>query len=428
MRSHARIVVVALLAGAAMVAGASGTGEDTGAGDDQVDLRVYTQYTDESETVPMDYAVEEMATVMPEVDLEIEVRARDDNQKIKTYAAAGALPDIFDANADIIETFRRSNNILPLNEYVEALGVEEKLSPAMRDLMYHDDGNIYAIPVVGPWVALMYYNKAVFDRYNVPVPTNYDEFLSAVETFAANDVIPVSLFAKEKWPGVQLFDMVATRFDPRGIVALDADQALMSDAPYRNAVARFVELIDAGIVVPGAFSTGYDQAYAQFVEGRAAMLVNGAWALSSLYDDLGDDAAFFPSYPLADADRMADVQWNFSGGASPSGFAVSPYSENVDTAARYAVQLALAYAEGGTVKMGFPPVVKDSPDPEDGYNPLQRAFWDGAGNIETNTTFAWGLGDAQFKTALEDNVQKLLAGTMSETEFIEAMDRAIQAQ
>ncbi|MFP4153951.1 MAG: ABC transporter substrate-binding protein, partial [Alkalispirochaeta sp.] len=276
VESRVRTITVALLVCAAMVAGASGTGEDADSGDDQIDLRVYTQYTDESETVPMDYAVEQMAAVMPEVDLEIEVRARDDNQKIKTYAAAGALPDLFDANADIIETFRRSNNILPLNEYVEELGVEEKLSPAMRDLLYHDDGNIYAIPTVGPWVALIYYNKAVFDRYDVPVPTNYDEFLSAVETFAANDVIPVSLFAKEKWPGVQLFDMVATRFDPRGIVALDADQALMSDAPYRNAVARFVELIDAGIVVPGAFSTGYDQAYAQFVEGRAAMLVNGA--------------------------------------------------------------------------------------------------------------------------------------------------------
>ncbi len=413
---------------AAGLVAASGTTESGAESDEQINLRIYTQYTDETETIPMDYAVAQMEEKMPNVDLEIEVRARDDNQKIKTYAAAGALPDIFDANADIIETFRRSNNILPLNPYVQELGIEDQLSPAMRDLMYHEDGNIYAIPNVGPWVALIYYNKAVFDENNVPVPTNYREFRSAVETFAANEVIPVSLFAREKWPGVQLFDMIATRFDPRGIVALDKGQAMMSDEPYRNAVERFAELVDAGIVVPGAFSTGYDQAYAQFVEGRAAMLVNGAWALSTLYDDLGEDVAIFTSYPLADAGRMDAVRWNFSGGAFPGGFAVSPYSENKEEAARYAIQLALAFAEGGTVKQGFPPVVRDSPEPEGGYNPLQREFWSMAGDIETNTTFPWGLTDAQFKTALEDNLQKLMAETMDVDQFVEAMDRVIPVQ
>lgn len=410
------------------VAVASGSAEEESAPEEGVSLRMYTQYTDENETVPMDYAVAQMEEIMPGVELEIEVRARDDNQKIKTYAAAGALPDIFDANADIIETFRRSNNILPLNSYVEELGVAERLSPATRELLYSDDGNIYAIPTVGPWVALMYYNEAVFEQHGVAIPTDYEGFLAAVETFSANGVIPVSLFAKEKWPGVQLFDMIATRFDSRGIVALDRGEALMSDAPYRRAVERLAELIDAGIVVPGAFSTGYDQAYAQFVEGRAAMLVNGAWALSTLYEDLGEDAGFFEAYPLADAGRMETVRWNYSGGGSPGGFAVNPYSENRDIAARYAIQLAMAYAEGGTVKKGFPPVVSDSPEPENGYNPLQRAFWADAGNIETNTTFAWGLTNAQFKTALEDNVQKLMAGTMNAEEFIEAMDRAIEAQ
>ena len=424
-RAHAMGMVLMLVTTGFAIAG--GQGEESATPDGRVDLRIYTQYTDDNEKVPTDYAVEQMREVIPNVDVEIEIRARDDNQKIKTYAAAGALPDIFDANADIIETFRRSNNILPLNEYVAEMGVEERLSPAAREMLYHEDGNIYAIPNVGPWVALMYYNKAVFDEYGVEVPTNYQEFLAAVRDFRQHDVIPVSLFAREKWPGVQLFDMIATRFDPRGVTALDEGQALMSDPAYRRAVDRLAELVEAGIIVPGAFSTGYDQAYAQFVEGRAAMLVNGAWALSTLYADMGDDVDFFTGYPLADADQTDAVRWNYSGGGAVGGFAVSPYSENRDIAARYAVQLALAYAEGGTIKKGFPPVVSDSPEPEGGYDPLQRAFWNQAENIASTTTFAWGLTNAQFKTALEDNVQKLMAGTMTTNQFVEAMDRVIQA-
>lgn len=412
----------------AMQVSAVGSSEGRDGADGPIELRLYTQYSDESETVPVDYAIARMQELMPEARVEIEVRARDDNQKIKTYAAAGGLPDIFDANADIIETFRRSNNILVLNTYVEELGIEEHLSPAIRELLYHEDGNIYAIPNVGPWVALMFYNQALFEEYGVTVPSNYAELIQAIEVFNDNDIIPLSLFAQEKWPGVQLFDVIATRFDARGVVALDRGQAHMSDAPYRRAVQRLHELIEAGLIVPGAFSTGYDQAYAQFVEGRAAMLLNGAWALSSLYADMGNDVAFFEGYPVVTAGEESSRRWVMSGGASPVGFAVSPYSEHRDVAARYAIQLALAFAEGGTVRLGFPPVVTDSPEPEAGYDPLQAAFWSSAGNIESTTTFPWGLEDAQFKTALEDNVQKLMAGTIDVEEFIRAVDRAIDAE
>lgn len=428
MKIRVLIMVSAMAAICALPAVATGTTEEATEPDGPVELRLYTQYSDESETIPTDYAIEQMQQIMPNVAVEIEVRARDDNQKIKTYAAAGGLPDIFDANADIIETFRTSNNILPLNPYVRELMVEDQLSPAMRDLMYHDDGNIYAIPNVGAWVALMYYNKAVFDEYGVEVPANYDELLETIASFQTNDVIPLSLFAQEAWPGVQLFDVIATRYAPGGVVALDKGRAMMSDEPYVQAVEQLIELVEAGLVVPGAFSTGYDQAYAQFVEGRAAMLLNGAWALSSLYDDMGDDVGLFEGYPVAPSGMEDDTRWIMSGGASPVGFAVSPYSDHLDTAATYAVQYALKFAEGGTVKLGFPPVVADSPPPEDGYNPLQEQFWSAAGNIESTTTFPWGLESAVFKTAIEDNVQKLIAGTLTVDEFIGAMDRAIGAQ
>ena len=421
---YSALVLLLGFAGTAAIfaAGSAGGGQD----DETVTLRLYTQYTDDSETVPADYAVGAMKTIMPNVEVEIEIAARDDNQKIKTYAAAGGLPDIFVADNEVIETFRRSNNILPLNDYVDELGIEALLSPARQQLLYNEDGNIYAIPTVGTWVALMYYNKPVFERYGVDIPRSYPEFLQAVRTFAANDMIPLSLFAKEKWPGVQFFDLLATRFTPEGVAALDRAEALASDEPYALAVTRLEELLDAGLIVPGAFTTGYDQAYAQFVEGKAAMLMNGAWALTSLYEDMGDDAGLFEGYPLMDAGRENEVRWVMSGGAAPGGFGVSPYSDHKETAALYAIQLALKFAEGGTLKKGFPPVVADSPEPEGGYNPLQRAFWSTAGKIESTTIFPWGFTNPIIKTNIEDNVQKLMADTMTGDEFIAAMDRVIR--
>ena len=77
-----------------------------------VKLRIYAQYADEDTKTPYDYAVAELKKEMPNVELELDIQAQDDGQKLKTYAATGNLPDIFQAGLDIIDTFKKSNNIL----------------------------------------------------------------------------------------------------------------------------------------------------------------------------------------------------------------------------------------------------------------------------------------------------------------------------
>lgn len=390
-----------------------------------VKLKIYTQYSILDEKLAYDYAVAAMKKIMPEVTLDLEVAAQDDDQKIKTYAATGNLPDIFFASAGLIEVFKKSNNVLPLDEYVRELKIEEKLLPSARNMLWDKDGHCYGVPNVGQWAALIFYNKKVFSANNIKVPTNYDEFLAAVKALKAKGIIPLALFAKEKWPGVQLYDVLVTRMDPGGLKKVNDGKGSITEPAYRKAAERLVELVKAGLISPAAFNTNYDEACALFIEGKAAMLLNGAWAMTLLGEKMGDNVDFM-YYPLADPANAEAVKWNMSGGGLNQAFCVSPHSKYKDIAARFVCQFALKFAEGRVVKCGDPnPILKDCPPPEKGYLPIQQRYVNDSVNFKTMTCFPWGLTDAKFKTAIEDNVQKLLTGEYPVDDFIKDTERAL---
>ncbi|MFD0958259.1 ABC transporter substrate-binding protein [Paenibacillus chungangensis] len=391
-----------------------------------VKLKVYTNYSDDSEKQPVDYAIAEMKKLMPDVEVEIDIAARDDNQKIKTLAAAGNLPDIFAADYDVIKTFKSSNNLLELDKYVDEWGIEDMYLDSVRPLLRDSiDGKIYAVHMGGNWASLIYYNKEVFERLGIDPPKNYSELLDVVKVLNQEDIIPLALFAKEKWPGVQLFDMIATRKTPTGIMDLDSGAASISDEAYTQAAEKIVELVEAGLLAKGAFNMGYDEALALFTEGEAAMLLNGGWAMEDLGQKMGDEAGIL-YYPFAEPGEEELVQWNMSGGGSLNGYAVSPYSKNKDIAAKYATMFSVKVAEGKTVKRNAPPLLKDSPQSENGLHAIQQEYVDATENFKSMTIFPWGLKNAKVKTALEDNVQKLLTGSYSVENFIKDTTRSLE--
>ena len=57
---------------------------------------------------------------------------------------------------------------------------------------YAIDGKTYALPIELNIVPV-YYNKALFEQFNLEVPETYDEFRHIVDTLAANGIAPIAL-------------------------------------------------------------------------------------------------------------------------------------------------------------------------------------------------------------------------------------------
>lgn len=403
------------------------TTSNTGNSDEKVKLRIYSQYADEDTKTPYDYAVAELKKEMPNVELELDIQAQDGGQKLKTYAATGNMPDIFQAGVDIMSTFKQSGNILVLDDYVDSFGYKDKMQPSAMNTLVHEDGHTYAFPYAGNELALLYYNKEIFEKNNIKPPTTFDEMMTAVITLKKAGITPLSIFAKEKWPGVSLYDMFASRINPAGIRDLDQGKAMASDEAFKTAAEQLEALVKAGMLPKGATNLNYDQAVALFHEGKAAMFINGQWEIEASTKALGDKVGYL-YLPAVDAAHVNATKYAFSGGGGPGGYAVSATSEHKDIAAKVAAFLSLKYAEYKYTNRGNPivatkvdlPVVKKFP-------PMMEQLANDIPKITSTSAFAWGMSNAKLKAALEDNTQNLLTGSYSAEEFVADMDAVIES-
>jgi len=392
---------------------------------EKVKLRIYAQYSDDDTKGYYDYAVAELAKEMPNVELELEIQAQDDGQKLKTYAATGNLPDIFNVGLEQINVFRKSGNILELDAYADKFGFKDKMHPSAMNTLYVDN-HIYAFPYAGNEFVLLYYNKELFEQNGVKVPTTKEEMLAAIEAFKAKGITPLSIFAKEKWPTVALYDVFATRYNPKGIVALDKGEAKPSDEAFKKAAQDLKDLVDAGMLPKGATSLNYDQAVALFHEGKAAMFINGQWEIEASTKALGDKVGYM-YYPAPDAATYEANKFAFSGGGNPGGFAVSANTENKDLAAEVAQFMALKYAEHKYTQKASPIVATKVDKPvEKPFDPLMEQLNKDIPNITSTTAFAWGLSNAKFKAAIEDASQNLLVDGYTVDQFVQDVEASLK--
>lgn len=387
---------------------------------EKVKLTIYAQYADEDTKVPYDYAVEKLAEAYPNVELELIVQAQDDGATLLALAAAKNLPDIYQTGAGILSTLRKSKQMMVLNDIAKETGFADKVYENSQEFLYADDGNIYAFPYAGQEYVLWFFNKALFEKVGLEVPTTFEELKASIEVFKANDIVPMALFGQEGWISAAMFDAVATRYNAGGIKALDRGEAMISDEAYVNAANTLEDLAKAGLFQTGVTSTNYDQAAAMFNNGEAAMFLNGQWFIADATAALGDDAGwmFYPSY---DKDSYEAGKTAFSGGGSISGYAVNPDSANAELAAKVAAFMSEKYAEAKITLRANPLVALNVGMTNDSLPPMMKQLVDTIPSMTSTTAFTWGLTEPIFTEAIGTWAQALISGEYTADEFIEEL-------
>ncbi|HEY5585164.1 MAG TPA: extracellular solute-binding protein [Ruminiclostridium sp.] len=407
------------------LAAATTTDSTTTPVEQPVTLKIYAQYSDEDTKAPYDYAIAAMKKDMPNVTLELDILAQDDNAKLKTYAATGNLPDVFQSGGDIINTLKASNNILMLDDQAPTADFKSKMQPSAMNTLMNSDGHIWAYPYAGNELVLLYYNKDLFTQFGVKVPTTVDELIQAAKTFNSKNITPLSIFSKEKWVGVSLFDCLATRMEPTGIRKLDTNQGKASDEAFTWAAQKFAELAKAGLFQKGATNTNNDQAESLFLTGKAAMFLNGQWEIATATEKMGDKVDWM-AFPGKDAANYEEAKNNFSGGGGPGGYSVSPNSKNKDMAVKVAAYISFKYAECKYTTRGTPIVATKVNAPMvEAFPPMMEKLAKVIPDIKSFGSFDWNLTNAKFKVAIEDATQKLVTGGYTADEFVKDMDKAI---
>lgn len=401
----------------------AGTDENQTDAAEPITYKLYTHYSTDDEKIPVDYALEKLSEVMPNVTIEVEPQANDDGNTIKSRIAVGDVPDFFNVNINQLEIAKEAESIMELDDMLASTGLKDKYLPSVVDKqIYYKDGHCYALPTGSSQVDLLFYNKELFEQNGVKVPENYTEFLDAVKAFRDKGIDPIPTFAKESWPIGAYFDMFLQRVHPEGMLGLNNGLYKASDADVSDAIHKAADLIAAGCFQEGATTYDYDAARSMFETGKTPMFINGEWEISDATEALGDKCDFLDIFPTSDEKGKND--YAMPGAAEIGGLAISATVEEPEQAKQVAAYLVEFLAEGSYVKLGRidSAFSTDNLTCEKELSPMTEKLLKQKENYSVPSTVTHALPNNEFSTGFGELLQQLVAG-MDADEFIQNVDK-----
>lgn len=402
------------------------TKDGEAAADQTVKLRIYARYFDDDTKKPYDYAVAELKKEMPNVELELDPYVQDGGQKLKTYAATGNMPDIFDGGWNDFQIFKNSKNILELDNEAETTAFKEDLNPGNEAKLISPDGHVYGYPYSGIEFQVLYYNKKIFEEASVQVPIKtIDQWKDAIQKFKAKGIIPLSIFAKEKWISNALYKGLAMKEEPKGYGVINEPGVTQLPEAFELAAKQVKELQEAGLFDANATNTNYDQASALFYQGKAAMFVNGQWEIYSAQKNMGDNVDWM-YFPAKDEATYEKSKFYMNGTGESSGFAVSASTKHKAEAVKVAAFIARKYAEYKYTQLGNPIVsIKvDKPATAEAPAMMQRLITETLPNIKGFS----GIVSPKIGNVIDDNTQNLLVNGFSSDQFVKNLNRVLEQE
>ncbi len=240
------------------------------------------------------------------------------------------------------------------------------LNQSAMEFMVEPDGNTYALPVRGFWEGL-FINEDLFEEYNLELPTTWENFETAIKTFASNGIIPIAVsFADVPHYWIEHL-ILATGGIEEHKKTLAPDEAVPDS--WIEGLDLLTELNNMGAFSPDATATSNDATSQLFRDKKAAMMIDGSWFAGGVTDQENTTVIAFPSYTTNQKDPTSII------GGFSTGFYITTSAwenpEKREAAVNFVMEMTSNYAISEFAKVGGAPAA-DVEIP-DGLSPLQSA-------------------------------------------------------
>ncbi|GKX32257.1 putative ABC transporter extracellular-binding protein YurO [Vallitalea longa] len=239
-------------------------------------------------------AIEELKVSHPEIIIKEEVLSHDGyDKKIKALAAGNEMPDLFQVKGSMVDTFISNGIISDINADLDA-------DPEWKDgfltgsfAAFTRDSKIYAVPQSSKSTSVVFYNESIFNEVGIKeFPKTWDEFTSAIKALKDAGYTPISLGNKGKWVAEScILSTLGDRFT--GVEWFESiknhDGAKFTDPEFVSALTTFQELAKMGAFNTDMNSIDNMQQKTPYYNGKAAMFIEGAWAISSIETDAPEE-------------------------------------------------------------------------------------------------------------------------------------------
>lgn len=188
----------------------------------------------------------------------------------------------------------------------------DNILPSMKEIVTYDEGKIYAMPASASTLGI-YVNKDLFEKMGEKnYPQTYDELLNLLEKAKEQGIVGVTLPYKNGENVEQLCQgaLVSMMKEPLDFYKnVEAGKEKSGDnKEYVEALENIVKLND--YAQQDYMGTSYDQAIAEFANGKSLTLITGLWALPSIKQanaELNCELIPFPGIQKEDAKAMVGL-------------------------------------------------------------------------------------------------------------------------
>lgn len=311
-------------------------------------------------------------------------------EKLVIAMSSGECPDMYTSwSGGPMNEYIDSGYAQPLDDLYEKYGVKDRfMEGALEQSSYN--GKIYAVPVKNISVAGVYYNKSLFEKYNVAVPTTVSELEAACDTFVKNGIVPFALANGPKWTGSMYFQCLAARKGGLEPFQKACDgSGSFEDECFEYAGTKIQDWVNKGYFPDGFNSMSEDDGQAKqlFYTEAAAMYLTGSWNTAAFKTDSEDGGSDFYSrigwfnFPAVDGSSadasilcgtLGDqfISFNCTDEKLDAAFEFSTYLSNEDTVDKF-VEAALIPPIKGIEEKITDPLSKQIVDAANGAGAVQ---------------------------------------------------------
>lgn len=353
---------------------------------------------------------------------------------LKPALANGAGVDAFEVSAGSanggVEVFGgQALNLEPAVRAALGDDYQSKLSESSISSMTVN-GELKALGVGTVYAGNLWINQDLFDKYNVTVPTNMEEWKQACDTFEANGIIGFVQGAGQGAFNMDTFHAICDNVAPGMFMKACRGEVEWTDPTFVTALELWKSLFDEGIMQDGALGVmQYPEANNMFMSQKAAMVMMGSWytsntlpgTMKSSMEAASSTDEPFTMIPVNFPDIAGTGNVGSMFGDLDYATAVAANSANVEAATTFAVWLGTSQ-EGQQIiadSLNVVPSLKSATpnwdvvslvNPEK-QNEVVKAYLENAMASGDNTRFA--DINADMNQAMMDVLSGVASGTMT---------------
>jgi len=295
-------VIAAAVAGALVLAGCGGGGDEAGDG------KTLTLWHYEAPNGAMGaawkQAIEEFKKSHPGVTVKFEEKGFEQIQKTASMVlGSDSAPDLMEYNKGNATTglLSKQGLLTDLSPEVTKRGWDKPLSAGVRTTSRYDaqgvmgSGKWFGVPNYAEYT-MVFYNKTLFEKHKVKVPTTFGEFTAALADFKRKGVTPLANAGAE-YPAQQyVYQLALSQADRSWVDAYEQYKGKpdFHDTAWTYGATTFADWVKKGWIAKSSSGTKAEDAGAAFIAGKYPMFFSGSWWFGRFKSEIKDEWGTFP--------------------------------------------------------------------------------------------------------------------------------------